>query len=308
MVCAGNAIHSRTKTTRESIALIRLTATSIRAASVVFPEIAEPVPDRASSCPALGVAYRYDDKTVIRGGYGQSADPRPFIDFRNAYPIVNNFAMLVAKFGPTPQDNNFIPVTTFRLGLINPSPPPDLTQGILKLPPGAGTTTYPKTPMRKEIHSWNLFVERELPWSFTAQVGYVGTRAVQQMGFININASAPGTGSAGRPLASLGITTDINMILPYGTATYDAAQATLNRRWHGSILGAVYTWSKAINYADNDANPRIQFLPEKERNRGPAGYDRRHNFQGYTVYDLPFGKGGRGLRTAGPASFWEASR
>jgi hypothetical protein len=70
-------------------------------------------------------------------------------------------------------------------------------------------------------------------------------------------------------------------------------QATLTRRWKGSILGAVYTWSKAINYADNDANPRIPYLPEKERNRGPAGYDRRHNFQGYTVYDLPFGQGQR---------------
>jgi len=244
--------------------------------------------------PRVGVAYRYDDKTVIRGGYGQSADPRPFIDFRNAYPIVNNFAMLVPKFGGV--DNSFIPVTTFRLGLINPSPPPDLTQGILKLPPGAGTTTYPKTPMRKEIHSWNIIVERELPWSFTAQGGYVGTRAVQQMGFININASAPGGGSAGRPLAALGITTDINMILPYGTATYDAFQSSLTRRFRGSILGASYTWSKAINYADNDANPRIQYLPAKERNRGPAGYDRRHNFQGYTVYDLPFGKSGRWVK------------
>lgn len=242
----------------------------------------------------LGVAYRYDDKTVIRGGYGQSADPRPFIDFRNAYPIVNNFSMLIPTFGGV--DNNFIPVTTFRIGLVNPSPPPDLTQGIIKLPPGAGTTTYPKTPKRKEIHSWNVFIERELPWSFAAQVGYVGTRAVQQMGFININASAPGAGAAGRPLAALGITTDINMILPYGTATYDAAQATLTRRFRGSILGASYTWSKAINYADNDANPRIQYTPAKERNRGPAGYDRRHNFQGYTVYDLPFGKGGRWVK------------
>src|SRR5205085_2994498 len=63
------------------------------------------------------------------------------------------------------------------------------------------------------------------------------------------------------------------------------------RRFGGSILGATYTWSKAINYADNDANPRIPYLPEKERNRGPAGYDRTHNFEGYMVYDLPFGKG-----------------
>jgi hypothetical protein len=68
-------------------------------------------------------------------------------------------------------------------------------------------------------------------------------------------------------------------------------QATLNRRWGGSLFGVAYTWSKTINFADNDANPRIQYLPEKERNKGLAGYHRAHNLQVYGVMDLPFGKG-----------------
>jgi len=47
------------------------------------------------------------------------------------------------------------------------------------------------------------------------------------MGFININASAPGTGTAGRPLFQLfGITQDVNEILPYKTTTYDAFAVT----------------------------------------------------------------------------------
>ena len=61
-------------------------------------------------------------------------------------------------------------------------------------------------------------------------------------------------------------------------------------------LGLSYTWSKTINYADNDQGPRIQFLPAKERNRGLAGYDRTHNLQMHGVYDLPFGKGQRWAR------------
>ena len=65
------------------------------------------------------------------------------------------------------------------------------------------------------------------------------------------------------------------------------------RRWASSMFGVSYTWSKTMNYADNDQGPRIQFLPAKERNRGPAGYDRTHNLQMYGVYDLPFGKGQR---------------
>ncbi|HYJ48049.1 MAG TPA: hypothetical protein VEV81_15670, partial [Pyrinomonadaceae bacterium] len=242
--------------------------------------------------PRVGIAFRWNDKTVLRGGYGQSADPRPFQDVRNAYPIANIWSMPTIKFNGV--DNTFIPVTTFRQGLINPSTPPDLSQGILPLPANTGTTTFPKDPRRKEIHSFNFLIERELPWKITGQVGYVGTRAVGQMGFININAGPPGTGSAGRPLAvKFGLIADINEIIPYGTTTYDSLQALFRRRFGSSLFGTAYTWSKTINYADNDGGPRIQYLPEKQRNRGPAGYDRTHNLQSYFVYDLPFGKGQR---------------
>ena len=242
--------------------------------------------------PRVGIAFRLNDKTVLRGGYGQSADPRPFQDVRNAYPIANIWSMPAITFnGAT---NAFIPVTTLRQGLINTSTAPDINAGILALPANTGTTTFPKESMRDRIHSFNFFIERELPWKFTTQVGYVGTRAVNQMGFININAGPPGTGNNGRPLfTKFGLVADINSIQPYGTTTYDALQLQVTRRVGGSIIGTAYTWSKAINYADNDGGPRIQYLPEKERNRGLAGYDRTSNLQTYLVYDLPFGKGQR---------------
>jgi Carboxypeptidase regulatory-like domain/TonB dependent receptor len=242
--------------------------------------------------PRFGIAYRYNDKTVFRGGYGQSADPRPFQDVRNAYPIANIWSMPAITFnGAT---NSFIPVTTLRQGLINSSGAPDLSQGILPLPANTGTTTFPADEPRKRIHSFNAFVERQLPWKFTAQVGYVGTRVIGQMGFININAGPPGGGNAGRPLAvKFGLVGDINSIQPYGDTTYDSLQALFTRRWASSLFGAAYTWSKTINFADNDGGPRIQYLPEKQRNRGLASYDRTHNLQMYGVYDLPFGKGQR---------------
>jgi hypothetical protein len=243
--------------------------------------------------PRVGLAYRYDDKTVIRGGYGQSGDPRPFQDVRNAFPIVNIWSMPALTFNGLSGTSGFIPVTTLRQGLINTSTPPDLTKGTIPLPPNTGTTTFPKTPKRDRIHSFNFFIERQLPAKFTAQVGYVGTRAVGQMGFININASAPGTADAGRPLIKFGINADIASIQPYATSKYDALQALFTRRWASSLFGVAYTWSKAINFADNDGGPRIAYTPEKQRNRGPASFDRSHNLQSYLVYDLPFGKGQR---------------
>jgi hypothetical protein len=111
------------------------------------------------------------------------------------------------------------------------------------------------------------------------------------MGFININAGPPGTGNSGRPLFP--IIANINSIQPYGTTTYDGLQVLFQRRFASSNFGTAYTWSKTINYADNDAGPRIQYLPAKERNRGLASYDRTHNLQMYGVYDLPFGKNQR---------------
>jgi hypothetical protein len=64
--------------------------------------------------PRIGLAYRLNDKTVLRGGYGQSADPRPFQDVRNAFPIANIWSMPAISFnGAT---NSFIPVTTLRQG------------------------------------------------------------------------------------------------------------------------------------------------------------------------------------------------
>jgi hypothetical protein len=242
--------------------------------------------------PRVGIAYRLNDKTVIRGGYGQSADPRPFQDVRNAYPIANIWSMPAVFFNGV--QNSFIPVTTLRQGLINTSTSPDINAGIIALPSNTGTTTFPKESMRDRIHSFNFFIERELPAKLTAQIGYVGTRAVNQMGFININAGPPGTGNAGRPLAiKFGIVADINSIQPYGTTTYDGLQVLLRRRFGNSQFGTAYTWSKTINFADNDGGPRIQYLPEKQRNRGLASYDRTHNSQTYLVYDLPFGKGQR---------------
>ena len=243
--------------------------------------------------PRVGVAYRLDDKTVLRSGYGQSADPRPYIDFRSAYPIFNSFSM------PQPA-NPFNPVTTLRQGIVNPFSVPDLTNGILPLPSNVSITTYPKNLDRQAIHSFNFIVERQLRWGFSGSAGYVGTRAVGQMGYININASAPGTGDAGRPLFThdaqgnpVRITANVTSVQPFKTTTFDSLQTQFTRRWGSSILGIVYTWSKAINYADNDGGPRIAYQPEAERNRGVAGYDRPHNLQTYFVWDLPFGQGQR---------------
>jgi hypothetical protein len=131
----------------------------------------------------------------------------------------------------------------------------------------------------------------------------VGTRALGHMNFVNFNAGAPGTGDAGRPLVLAGLTNvtgNVNVFSPYGDTVYNGLQTQLRVRSANAQGGISYTWSKTTNYADNGGGnaagagfPRIQYIPEKERNKGPAGYDRTHNLQAFWAWDLPFGKGER---------------
>jgi hypothetical protein len=248
--------------------------------------------------PRAGLTYRFHEKTVIRAGYALAGDPRSFTDFRDAYPTVFIWAMPQITLNGA--QNPFIPVTTLRQGLIPPSGAPDFSQGKLLLPRGTSLNTYPAEPNRKYIHSFNVSVQRELSSWLTAQAAYVGTRAIGQMNYININAGAPGTGDAGRPLVLDGlsnVTGNINMIMPYGDTVYDGLQTQLRARSATAQGGISYTLSKTTNYADNGGGnaagaggPRIQYMPEKERNKGLAGYDRLHNLQAYGAWDLPFGK------------------
>ncbi len=188
-------------------------------------------------------------------------------------------------------DNAYLPVTNFRQGLVPPPGAPDLNQGKLLLPAGVGTTTYPKNLDRGHIDSFNVAVQRELTSWMTFQAAYVGTRAIGQFAFVNINAGSPGTGTAGRTLYVAGLTnatTDITSYQPYGDTVYNGLQTELRVRSGSAQAGLAYTLSKTTDYIDNGGgnaagagNPRIQYLPEKERNKGPAGYDRTHNLQAY---------------------------
>lgn len=241
--------------------------------------------------PRFGLAYRLTEKTVLRAGYGISVDPNSFRNQRNSYPAVISLQVTGAT--------TFQAAGTLQTG-IPPIPIPDITPGIITLPANIGTQTFPEEFNRGYIQSFNLSVQRDIGWGFTAQAAYVGSRAIRQTANRNINAAGPGGGNAGRALAGFGrLTTNINMLVPFNTATYDSLQMKLDHRLTKDfLLGVAYTWSKAINYADNsDTALTFNWVPILERNRAVAGFDRTQNLQIFGVYSLPFGPGKRFLDT-----------
>jgi hypothetical protein len=162
------------------------------------------------------------------------------------------------------------------------------------LPTSISTTTFPKDYNRGYIESFNFTVQRDIGAGFNLQAAYVGTRAIRQTAQVNINAAPPGGGTNGRSLfPTIGTTVDITDVEPFNTSTDNALQMNLTRRFHnGATFGAVYTLSRAIDYADNnDSGLTFNYVPEFGRNKALAGFDRTHNFEMYANYALPFGHG-----------------
>jgi hypothetical protein len=249
--------------------------------------------------PRVGVAYRATDTLVIRAGFGITNDPFEGTELlRNNYPIMVPFGI------QTP--NSFTPATTLAQGL-PPIPVPSIpSNGILDLPLDVGYQGEPKNLHRGYIESWNLTVQKEIGKGFTAQAGYVATRSVRQLGYVDINAAQiPFTNRDTQPLLQQwGRTAGTTFLQPLGTGHYDSLQASLSRRLSaGLMLNVNYTWSHAINFVDNSSyTPNIQSLAYLNMNRADTGFDRRQNLQITNVWNLPFGRGQKWLTNKGALS------
>ncbi len=233
--------------------------------------------------PRMGLAYRLGSTGVIRAGYGISYEPYPL-----AASFLFPFPVMVSQdfIGAT----TFVPFAPIERGIPAISIP-DLTSGSVALPLTATTQTpLPGTFRRGYIQSFNFTVERQLPWGFIGSAGYVATRTINQMSSINVNASEPGGGQAGRPLSPrFGRRVDLTVIRPFQTGAYDSLQARLDRRLSAGLTTKIaYTWSKAINWADDSAGGMFFNAPSQlARNRARANYDRTHIFRWAWVYEAP---------------------
>jgi hypothetical protein len=241
--------------------------------------------------PRVGVSYRFNDKGVLRAGFGTTIVPFP--DNRYAY----NFPVKQTnQFNPA---NGFAPVRSMREGF----GPPDFfnipDSGVVdaNIPQLRNAQLFYVQPDLKEakLHSWNVAFQRMLPWNLVGEAAYVGNvgRGILLPDY-NINAGMVlGADNAGRPFNQLfGRTANVNSWLPTNT-TYNALQAKLDRRFKkGFMVNTSYTLARAINYAE-ETNPGTP--ADLERSRGRAGFDRTHAFTGSFIWDMPFFKDAKGL-------------
>jgi TonB-dependent receptor-like protein len=252
--------------------------------------------------PRLGLAYRPTDTTVVRAGYGINYDPYPLAFVRD---LLGNYPSGIGLTVSAP--NSFAFAGRLADGIPNVQVP-DVSSGVIPVPANIGARTLDPKPKRGYIHSWNVTIQKELPWLFTGQVGYVGTRQRNINQILNINAGQViGAGDAGRPyFARYRRTAETGLLTNVGWNDYDALQTSLQRRFsQGLQVNLAYTWSRAFGICcDNlaDSPPQVQARDYFSLNEATLSFDRPHNFQASAIVDLPFGPGRRYVNGGGALS------
>jgi len=264
--------------------------------------------------PRLGLAYRLNNNTVVRSGFGIGYDSMPLArPLRQFWPFDSPATSSltgnsnVTRFLPygtfsTSNTANSIPGLAVGVPLLSPptgfysgsvTPPANVTVG--DLAPGEFKQGY--------VESWNFTVERKLPSQVLLSVAYVGNHFVHELNGQDRNAAPLGTGTAGQPLdAAFGFYGRFVEFAGYLDSHFNSLEVTLNRHvTSGLYLQAAYTYSKDIGYVDdidgsfwdslNFQCPASPLMPEgcQSLNRHTLAMDHTQWLTMGFVYNLPFG-------------------
>ncbi len=103
------------------------------------------------------------------------------------------------------------------------------------------------------VLQWNFNFQQELPGSFVADIGYVGSGARRLYAPLNLNLPTPGAGAINprRPIQGYSA---IYGLEPWVNSSYNAFLAQLERRFgHGVGVLVGYTYGHSIDYAGANA-------------------------------------------------------
>jgi hypothetical protein len=254
--------------------------------------------------PRIGLAWDpfNDHKTSIRAGFGIFHEPVAPRTYAPAY-------YLAPPSGAT---------ILLNLRLITGLPflPPLLLSNPygIGLPPGSvGAAKYSAfagldyaSDTSPYVMQYNLTIQRELPGSLIASVGYVGSSGVHLFSIRDQNPrlTVPGgTGLPGSPTNPFSADMNafvnqtfgsLNDVAPSSHSTYHSFQASLNRHFgQGFVLGTSYTWSKCLDNGSVSSGLEQGAFPytleaRPDYDRGLCSFDIHHNFNANAVYSLPF--------------------
>ena len=239
--------------------------------------------------PRTGVSWRLNPETVVRAGYGASTIPFPDNRYAFNYPVKQNYAGSAA--------NGFQNAGSMAAGFPAPSLVTIPSDGIIPVSGSLLNSTYDVIPpgLREgTLHSWNVAVQRQLPFMLTADIAYVGNRGANLVMDVDANASLVyNSGNAGRPqFAQFNRTGTTRVRSNDNKSEYNALQMKIDRRFsNGLMVMNSYTLSRSKDLVNE--NTTIGTPIDFNLSWARSNFDRTHNYVLTTIYELPWGPGKR---------------
>lgn len=255
----------------------------------------------------LGIAYQVRRNTVLRAAIGQVYDDVGFFGTLFGSVLTHNLPALTNEnVGSTSAVGQY--AYTLATMPARPGAPFIPANGIIPLSDSYSPQFRPERIQLPLVDQWNVTVQQQLSSNTTIELGYVGNHTErvypgETYGY-DLNAPTLPTSpaqltntSARRPyfkrFSSLynGSTVvccsnGLTSTAPAANANYHSLQAKLDKRFsHGLQFNANYTWSKAMNYANDEL---FRNYPNLSYSRNDT--NRTNVFVLNGVYELPFGR------------------
>jgi hypothetical protein len=230
--------------------------------------------------PRVGFAWdpKLKIRTIVRGGYSIFYNDSAYNSLVTYLQNQPPFASAITR----------VTSTDSVLSLENGFPPANTANSL--------TNTAAVDPNYKDGYAqiWNFTTETSFRHNWVLDLTYTGTKGTDLDLLRAPNRAPPGspldTDEDRRFANAGGFTYDQSV----ANSIYNALQVRVMHRFtSGLMLQAVYTYSKSIDDASSIGGVGAVVVQDDNdfaAERGLSSFDMRHQFRGYSVYELPFGE------------------